>query len=452
MKCFFKKTRKGQIKKVVKEHYVRDDIASEPDGGWGEGGCIVIDTNVALHQMDFLDVATTDGALRNMIVLQTVLEEVKHRNLSVYKRLKAMVQTGGRNVFVFANEHHADTYSAPLPGESPNDRNDRCIRIAAAWFARQLQGAHQVDLVTNDRECRSRALEQGLKCQTLTEWATTNLDKKYLENIAQASLASESSTAAAAGGQDSEDFRYPPHLSAEIIQEGVRAGRLFVGTLHMARDNATEGWVVPQRDSTSSASKDQDTGSGSRDILVSGRMCLNRATELDRVVVEVLPQSEWRAPKNTIAIDIDDEEKDSKDQKTAQAVDPKDMRRTGKVVGIVRRAWRPYCGSIETLQHGRDKHVLFVPVSKQFPKIRIFTRQAAELQTKRILVAIDSWDERSRFPTGVFSLSLSVIYVNIYICMYVCMNVSIISILHTYIIHRLQIYYIYVIYITYIYV
>jgi hypothetical protein len=33
------------------------------------------------------------------------------------------------------------------------------------------------------------------------------------------------------------------------------------------------------------------------------------------VCVQVLPQSEWRAPKNTIAIDIDDEEKDSKDQK-----------------------------------------------------------------------------------------------------------------------------------------
>ena len=50
-----------------------------------------------------------------MIVLQTVLEEVKHRNLSIYKRLKTMVQTGGRNVFVFANEHHADTYRFPRP-------------------------------------------------------------------------------------------------------------------------------------------------------------------------------------------------------------------------------------------------------------------------------------------------------------------------------------------------
>jgi len=320
---------------------------------WGEGSCIVIDTNVALHQMDFLDVAATDGVLRNMIVLQTVLEEVKHRNLSVFKRLKTMVQTGGRKVFVFANEHHADTYSSVLPGESPNDRNDRCIRMAAAWFERQLQGERAVELITNDRECRSRAMEQGLKCETVYEWVKANLPAKYLETIAQAS---EGEGANSVGGQDSkEGFAYPAHLSAEQIQDGVRAGRLVVGTLHMARDNATEGWVVPQVDKSLGAgtSKDQDTGSGSRDVLVSGRMCLNRATELDKVVVQVLPQSEWRAPKLTIAQDIDDEDKDAQQGSKGSngsiptptpPVDPKDLRKTGKVVGILRRAWRPYCG------------------------------------------------------------------------------------------------------------
>jgi len=392
---------------------------------WGDGNCIIIDTNVALHQMDFLDVAVTDGVLQNMIVLQTVLEEVKHRNLSVYKRLKTMVQKGGRNVFVFANEHHADTYSNELAGESPNDRNDRCIRVAAAWFERQLQGRHAVELVTNDRENRSRALEQGLKCQTAYEWAKANLPPKYLDNISQAADdegASGADGAADGSGDSKAAFRYPPHLSAEQIQEGVRAGRLIIGTLHMARDNATEGWVVPQADfsgskNLQSASKDQDTGSGSRDVLVSGRMCLNRATELDKVVVEVLPQSQWRAPKMTIAVDIDDEEKDGSSSEGGKAqtalaaqqradIDPKDLRKTGKVVGIMRRAWRPYCGSIETQEHGRDKHLLFVPVSRQIPKIRIFTRQAGELEKKRILVAIDSWDETSKFPSGHYVRTL----------------------------------------------
>jgi hypothetical protein len=33
-KVFIKKTRKGQVRKVVREHYLRDDILTEPDGGW----------------------------------------------------------------------------------------------------------------------------------------------------------------------------------------------------------------------------------------------------------------------------------------------------------------------------------------------------------------------------------------------------------------------------------
>ena len=40
-----------QVQKIVREHYLRDDIAMEPDGGWADGGCVLIDTNVALHQV-----------------------------------------------------------------------------------------------------------------------------------------------------------------------------------------------------------------------------------------------------------------------------------------------------------------------------------------------------------------------------------------------------------------
>ena len=166
------------MQKVVREHYLRDDIPVEPDGGWADGACILIDTNVALHQVDdmsvwvrgcvgvvypsavvyifnqkpgdkprlwrmeishglvevfvsqidFLDTASASGDLKNVIVVQTVLEEVrslnvritndfdsgcrqvKHRNVSVFNRLKTMIQTVGRRFHVFSNEHHTDTY------------------------------------------------------------------------------------------------------------------------------------------------------------------------------------------------------------------------------------------------------------------------------------------------------------------------------------------------------
>lgn len=54
---------------------------------------------------------------------------------------------------------------------------------------------------------------------------------------------------------------------------------------------------------------------------------------------------------------------------------------TGKVVGIIRRNWRTrgYCGSLRPDQKGsqRSAAVLFVPVERRFPMIRIHTRQVS---------------------------------------------------------------------------
>lgn len=91
-KTFVKKTKRGAVVKVVREHYLRDDV-------WcGVSGCrqckqgdplldaypdtlsalcsqphiILPDTNVVLHQMDFLE----DPAITNVVLLSVVLQEV----------------------------------------------------------------------------------------------------------------------------------------------------------------------------------------------------------------------------------------------------------------------------------------------------------------------------------------------------------------------------------------
>ena len=51
-------------------------------------------------------------------------------------------------------------------------------------------------------------------------------------------------------------------------------------------------------------------------------------------------------------------------------------------------------------QNPREESVLFVPVNKSIPKVRIRTKQAGELTTKRIMVAIDAWPATSKFPVG----------------------------------------------------
>lgn len=134
--------------KVVREHYVRDDIpcAASPcevcnnatehtpvllSATPHANRYLVIDTNVALHQMDLLE--HTCPALCDVIVTQTVLEEVKHRNLAVARRLQSLLADHSRRFILFANEHQRATYAHPRDGETPNDRNDRAIRDVAAW-------------------------------------------------------------------------------------------------------------------------------------------------------------------------------------------------------------------------------------------------------------------------------------------------------------------------------
>ena len=87
---------------------------------------LVIDTNVALHQIDLLE----NAAVSHVVVLAVVVEEVKARNLSAYNRLKALCALPTKHFFVFANEFHKDTYVKAEPKETPNDRNDRGKRCS----------------------------------------------------------------------------------------------------------------------------------------------------------------------------------------------------------------------------------------------------------------------------------------------------------------------------------
>lgn len=63
-----------------------------------------------------------------------------------------------------------------------------------------------------------------------------------------------------------------------------------------------------------------------------------------------------------------------------------------------------YCGSLEPMPMpagiGGIAHALFVSEDRRFPKIRIQTRQLENLLNKRIIVAVDSWDRVSRYPSG----------------------------------------------------
>jgi hypothetical protein len=178
----------------------------QADGSLGSGtGYVVIDTNIALHQMDLLE----DTAVRDIVVPVVVRDEVKHRNTAAYNRLQVceatslkslfglctflaqgperrwcgMLGAGGgigsttwqalcadkeRGFYVFANEFHAETYVEAAAGETPNDRNDRAIRATAMWYKKHLPHISIV-LLTDDRLNLKAAEEDGLVAHTVRQ-------------------------------------------------------------------------------------------------------------------------------------------------------------------------------------------------------------------------------------------------------------------------------------------
>lgn len=77
-------------------------------------------------------------------------------------------------------------------------------------------------------------------------------------------------------------------------------------------------------------------------------------------------------------------------------------------------------------------YALFVSKDRRIPKIRFQTRQLENLMDKRIIVAVDSWDRQSRYPSGHYVRSIGEIgdrdtetevRNNCFICLCVCMRV-----------------------------
>lgn len=112
------------ILQIVREHYLREDIwcgssicalcdlkqhdkvlpinPESLNSNYPFPHYLVLDTNVVLDQIDVFE----EDVLCNIIILHTVLNEVKHRSSAVYKKLRNIISDQTRNVYTFVNEHH----------------------------------------------------------------------------------------------------------------------------------------------------------------------------------------------------------------------------------------------------------------------------------------------------------------------------------------------------------
>ncbi|XP_049870396.1 exosome complex exonuclease RRP44 [Pectinophora gossypiella] len=413
-KTFLTKTKRGNILKIVREHYLRDDLLC---GSAACGICphkddefvldakppsicalfedphyLVLDTNVILHQIDVLE----EDALTDVIILQTVLEEVKHQNTAIFQRLLEIIGNKKRRFYSFVNEHHKDTYVERNPGEKVNDRNDRAIRRAASWYASHLSANKptsqcvQIVLLTDDENNRKQAIEEGIVSCTV---------KDYIENVNGFPGLVDKLSKNVIPESVSKDALYPAHLTPNQIHAGIRGGQLYQGTFHASRDNFLEATAV--------------VNGFEKPILLQGHIGINRAVDGDVVAIEIFPESEWRKPSDIVLEDKADDPGDLLEEEAVllnatklEKVTDDEITPTGKVVGIIRRKWRQYCGILMPNRFPGAVRHLFCPAEKRIPRVRIETRQSDVLAAQRILVALDSWPRNSRYPLGHFVRAL----------------------------------------------
>lgn len=394
-------------------------LSERPAGtkSFPQGHYLVPDTNALLNAMDLFE---QSSSFYDVIILQTVLEELKNRSFPLYNRLVGLTKSEDKRFYVFFNEFRQETYVSREAGESVNDRNDRAVRQAVKWYGEHLALTKAakipaVVMLSDDRDNLRKAREQGLHASSLADYVSELEDgERLLDMIAE-------SQSQAQGGfkQASQQPIYPEYYTASRMMTGVKAGLLHQGIFNVSPYNYLEGSIkVP---------------AFPKPLLILGRENINRSIDGDVVVVELLPQDQWKSPSTKIIEEdtitknenadaeerqdfVSDKERKALQEevkRTQKASGENQLQPTAKVVGVVKRNWRQYVGHIDpsTANKGSSQgrkldSVFLIPMDKKIPKIRLRTRQVSELLGKRLLVTVDSWDRDSRHPVGHLVRSL----------------------------------------------
>lgn len=395
----------------------------------------------------------------DIIICRSSLNNI--RSPFLIRQIRSFIQSTGRRVIVFENEYCLSSYRPQRLGEA-NDLYDRRVTHAAAkYLYRHWNQRMNVVLIdaqpasiehADDVQDVESFLEYGATIQSIpkSQISTCGIQvhsmRTYLDvyhpnardlsvllqsitEVERARLKEEQTRIALAQSQSitnnqtlssstSLSTLYPEHLDEEALRAGVKSGLFLSGHLKVHRHHSTihafvdlggrlmnrSTGVLTEADSEQSS--DQVVGQ----VLIFGWLNRNRTVDGDEVVCEMLPRSQWKSTKQAIEETGDrvaeaDPEMESPDSNN-QLHNP-DVVPSARVVGVLARHWRPYVGTLQLNQSGStDTRALVVPMDSRVPKIRIVTRQQAQLSLVRLVVRIDEWPATDRYPTGHYVRSV----------------------------------------------
>lgn len=103
-----------------------------------------------LQQIDVFEQKCPATSL--LVVMQTVLQELRGLSLAVYRRVMALMKDESKSFIFYPNEHATDSVAYRHVDETDNDFNDRLIRRGALVFHQALCDYHSDDEEEEDDE------------------------------------------------------------------------------------------------------------------------------------------------------------------------------------------------------------------------------------------------------------------------------------------------------------
>ncbi|XP_028257661.1 DIS3-like exonuclease 1 [Parambassis ranga] len=391
------KSCRGRKVRVVREHYLRERVpcySSLCQADCGNDGkllpgdlthYVVPDAGVVLDYLEILEFRELQG----VVFTQTACQALQSKGRRYYNRLRSLLRDPRHDCVLFANEFQEYSYCPREKGESQERWQTRCVYSAAVWYYNHLAGMMNIVMITEDRAAVDQysSLNSGVFVVSLQDY----LQDFWPELAAAHELYASISQALQEKEGEGTEREYSEHLPAEVLEAGIKSGRYSQGTLNVSKHRAQNEAFVQTEDLSD---KNTDLSSG---VLVFGGKNRNRAVHGDRVVVELLPRSEWRGQVTSLT-EGQGEDRSGEDSWSKPMP-------TGRVVGILQRNWRDYVVTFPTRdgtqsQTRNSQRILAVPWDRRIPKIRISTQQADTLQDHRVVVRIDSWESTSLYPNG----------------------------------------------------
>lgn len=297
LKSSTRKTRRGNVIKTVKEHYLRSDISC------GLNSCSICKNSISIKQINASNIkflVPDENTLFNnidlfehksithVILLQSVLDALSSTSIHIYNRVRVLAADVSKSFYVFSNEFHCDTF---IPfNRTISNRVNLSIIKAVEWYSLHL------NKLSNNSSILIISTNQDLITEATSKTIPILPVLKYIESFNP--IPELLDIVASATPPDQIKFTFPPHLSTLQVNSGIKSGLLLQGVLNVNPNNYLDASIF--------ASITENGVSVENKIIINGSMGINRAVHGDVVAVELLPKEEWKSD-DAIVIQEEDE-------------------------------------------------------------------------------------------------------------------------------------------------